>query len=222
MPKFHCPHCDAQISADPDQTGESTRCPACGSPIVVPAPSVADGEVHLTSSSPPPLPRATAAPPLPTESGQVLAVPSWLPEIVVRNAILREGIAKANQTALRPRHLVLGVATLMAFLIVVCAIAFRPASKAGPWQGSMSAASRFDDQVTRIQREYNSHVGETCRICGGAGLKPEYDQCSTCRGAGTVRTPSGYVMACSDCSGSGLRRYRCTACNGTGKVPPLR
>jgi len=221
--KFNCPHCDARISAEPDQAGEASQCPVCSSLLVVPpAPSEGNGEPQLTGNSPPPLPQIPAVPPHPQPPQQPREAPTWLPKIVAQNPTLRNGIAKAGQTALRTHHLVIGVATLIAFLLVVCAIAFRPASPAGPWRGTVSAESRFDDEITRMKREYDDHIGEACRICGGSGLKPEYSQCSTCRGVGTVRTPSGYAMVCSDCSGSGLRRYRCTACDGTGRVQALR
>lgn len=58
MYKFHCPHCQQKISAEPDQSGMNFQCPTCGGDFVVPPPeeseghhvSIMDEEIHRSSN----------------------------------------------------------------------------------------------------------------------------------------------------------------------------
>ncbi|MBT3377211.1 MAG: protein kinase [Lentisphaerae bacterium] len=43
--KFHCPVCDAKLSAETNEASEGTDCPACGAPIQVPTVTVGPGVV---------------------------------------------------------------------------------------------------------------------------------------------------------------------------------
>jgi len=49
MVKFHCPHCQQNISSEPDQSGMNVQCPSCGADIVVP--SLTDGTQPIDASS---------------------------------------------------------------------------------------------------------------------------------------------------------------------------
>lgn len=89
--------------------------------------------------------------------------------------------------------------------------------------GKYDAEAAFGQEATRLQGVMRDNDGKPCRVCDGAGYRGQTG-CPDCKvgfgddfsGQGTVTTPSGYVMACSRCKGSGLVPATCSACGGTG------
>ena len=81
------------------------------------------------------------------------------------------------------------------------------------YQGGGVVRSSYSDMSSPPARTSNSGV---CEFCNGTGHSRDYYQCVRCSGRGTITTPSGYEMACSDCGGTG-RTDKCIACGGTGK-----
>ncbi len=64
--------------------------------------------------------------------------------------------------------------------------------------------------------------GKTCRKCDGAGHNG-LTGCPSCKtffdefsGQGTVKTPSGHVIVCTRCQGSGTIPLACSSCGGRG------
>ena len=55
-----------------------------------------------------------------------------------------------------------------------------------------------------------------CNMCVGAGRSA--GTCWTCRGQGTIKTPSGFLTVCSKCGGSGQIVEACWKCGGRGGV----
>ena len=71
-------------------------------------------------------------------------------------------------------------------------------------------------QITNSGRaaNWNAHPDPSERLRAGA----DPFRCNSCSGQGTIRTQSGFVVTCADCSGKGQASSRpCDACGGTGR-----
>jgi molecular chaperone DnaJ len=79
----------------------------------------------------------------------------------------------------------------------------------------------FEEAVRGAEKALTVVRRDVCRGCRGRGVQPVAEAtCSSCRGAGTVRTARGHMMftkTCGRCGGSGLLRHAtCGGCNGLG------
>lgn len=89
--------------------------------------------------------------------------------------------------------------------------------------GKYDVEAAYGQEAARLQGIMRDNDGKPCGVCNGAGYRGRTG-CPDCmvgfgenfKGQGTVRTPSGYVMVCSRCKGSGLVHQTCGACGGTG------
>lgn len=85
----------------------------------------------------------------------------------------------------------------------------------------------FEEAVFGIEKEIQIRKSESCRTCGGSGVKPgsQKETCNKCNGSGEVRyaqqTPFGQfvrVATCDQCGGTGeFIKDKCNTCSGTGK-----
>lgn len=81
--------------------------------------------------------------------------------------------------------------------------------------GKTDPEAYFAATARGAQDEMRRNDGKPCRVCNGAG-HGKLGRCRSCYGQGTVTTPSGYAMVCSQCGGRGLVPDTCGACGGTG------
>lgn len=82
----------------------------------------------------------------------------------------------------------------------------------------------FEEAAFGCEKSIDFFRNESCDTCGGSGAKPgtQPQTCPTCKGAGQVRTGSGFmvtVRTCPTCHGEGkIVKEKCTNCSGTGRV----
>lgn len=134
---------------------------------------------------------------------------------------LRKNLDKLRALAKNDIHRV-GIAFGIACVIIFAGVLAWSLAKGG------NQLTSDDDQIAEQGRrstgqfEQNMRLKEAlsqpvpCRQCRGTGKKVLAGFCSNCQGRGTVQTPSGFVMACSQCGGSGNGVYPCDVCKGTG------
>lgn len=76
-------------------------------------------------------------------------------------------------------------------------------------------------------RVLRGRIGVVCSTCAGVGHQVLGGNCPRCRGSGAVAKrgwfgwPSASVE-CDACHGGGIARQPCQACDGSGKLEPLR
>lgn len=99
-----------------------------------------------------------------------------------------------------------------------------------------AAAREFRERVLANRENQSSSLSSstrTCRKCDGTGqIMTPYsarptgglhglgeDDCTVCRGQGTIYTPSGFQAVCQTCGGRGVKpTTSCSLCGGTGRV----
>lgn len=191
MIDFQCPHCDVKISAEAEYAGATANCPSCGGDLIVPPDSSQPIAPYLHK------------PVAPSKMGELPPVPG------AHNEPATKSISVNQLTSLLPKKLVIAGCIILGLVLV---FSF---SGGSPRSGKVDSESEFRDVAQRNQNIMRENDGKACRVCGGSGSKSKA-KCSSCYGQGTVRTPSGYVMVCSSCQGSGWVPEACSACGGTG------
>ncbi|MBR6954805.1 MAG: molecular chaperone DnaJ [Clostridia bacterium] len=97
---------------------------------------------------------------------------------------------------------------------------------AGPVQGShlrYELRISFEEAADGCKKSFEFYRSENCDQCGGSGAKPGTSPvtCTTCRGAGQIRTGSGWVTmmrTCPTCQGTGkMIQEKCPGCGGSGR-----
>lgn len=111
-------------------------------------------------------------------------------------------------TRLLVKFSVAGCALLMAIFLLSSGDEPNEASRTDPEAYFAATARGAQDEMRR-------NDGKPCRVCSGSG-HGKLGRCRSCYGQGTVTTPSGYAMVCSQCGGRGLVPDTCGACGGTG------
>jgi len=98
----------------------------------------------------------------------------------------------------------------------------RPAGRGADLRYNLEIS--LEDAYTSAKTTIRVTAASNCETCKGsrsAGGKPP-ETCGTCRGAGRVRSQSGFFTVertCPTCGGSGQTiRDPCRACNGAGRV----
>ena len=91
-----------------------------------------------------------------------------------------------------------------------------------PKPAKYDVEAAFAQEAAKWQGIAAGQSGKTCRNCNGAGNQGRTG-CPSCKGLfdefsgqGTVRTPSGHVIVCSRCQGSGTVPLVCRTCGGRG------
>ncbi len=101
---------------------------------------------------------------------------------------------------------------------------FQPPPEEGPQAGSdlhATALLTFEESIRGAERQVTLTRQEACSTCAGAGvIRTPEGRCLTCRGAGSVRWARGHMVftkACAACDGSGRQRHQpCGPCAGRG------
>lgn len=157
-------------------------------------------------AGPPPLP--PALPSAPTESSTPAgSTPTAQPGIAVRFGTWFSGLETKGKLA------VVGTALL------VMVILFYPSgsSPAGSHDGISDAEG---ESLVRAAFESIPNKQNACSACSGSGQVANTffsGGCKTCRGRGTIRTPSGYETSCPNCGGTGnAKTTTCDKCGGKG------
>jgi hypothetical protein len=112
-------------------------------------------------------------------------------------------------------------AALLGLVLIVVALGIpRGTTDRGATPGGSDEAAKIQqaNEKLRAMAEEMGSLPVTCQQCSGSGKKVLRGFCTGCRGKGTVMTPSGFVMACSQCGGSGEGVYPCDLCAGSGQV----
>lgn len=84
----------------------------------------------------------------------------------------------------------------------------------------------LEDAARGCTRELRGRVVDPCAPCEGVGYRVLGGHCRQCHGSGAVRQPTwfGWMGArteCEACHGNGIARETCSACEGSGKQPPV-
>lgn len=198
MITFYCSNCGTKITAEPEYAGASANCPTCSHDLVVPG-QVAQQSTGQTQTSPHPTPDAQSQA-LPGQAGKDALI------LVIANKL--KGLLSKKWAI--PGCAVLG----LVLMVSLCTNNSKPEK--------YDAEAAYGQEAERLQGIMRENDGKPCRVCNGAGNRGRTG-CPDCKvglddfkGQGTVRTPSGYIMACSRCQGSGTVPLTCNACGGTG------
>ncbi len=82
----------------------------------------------------------------------------------------------------------------------------------------------FEEAAFGCEKSFEFMRGENCDTCNGTGAKPgtQAKTCPVCKGAGQVRSSSGFfvnVRTCATCGGTGkVIQDKCQTCQGTGRA----
>lgn len=188
MISFYCSNCGTKISAEPEHAGVAASCPSCKHDLVVPGDPGQPVIIHAQSAATPP-------------NAQTVNPQS---DVGKEGPPAHTGLIVAKLKGLVSKKWAIpGVVVLSLILIVtVCNRPEKPSDRG--MAGERSA--------------------RPCGACNGTGQQGRTG-CPDCRtmfdefsGQGTVRTPSGHVIVCSRCQGSGTVPLRCSRCGGTGSL----
>lgn len=216
--KFKCTHCHGSISAGPEWFGQSTTCPHCG------------GEIRVPNTETAPLvggPPLSALPQLKPTTAWRARLPFLITVavILIGYAVFRQSLPSGTASSNKPRSA----------NPIVLSNGYEMSSISG--RGRDSQIHKFEDAGSYNawkEQEREAAAAETlharqsqnqpvsCSFCSGTGRNSNRSigKCLTCRGAGTRSTPSGYVMTCGSCGGTGNEKHdpTCPYCKGTGKI----
>lgn len=202
MITFYCSHCGTKISAEPSHAGASANCPSCSQDLVVPGSLPQAAVEHAQDAEPAPILPVGSPPPV-TGSNSLPA---------------KLGLLYAKLTRKVPKKWAIPGCVLG--LILMVSICNRPSK---PEKYDVEAAMLEDANrlANGLQSSSRATSGRQCRACDGAGHRGGKG-CPTCTvgfgsvGQGTVKTPSGHVIVCSRCQGSGTIPIACGTCGGSG------
>jgi DNA-directed RNA polymerase subunit RPC12/RpoP len=200
MITFYCSNCGTKITAEPEYAGAAANCPSCSHDLVVPGQAAQPSTDQTPTSSPPPIGAQPQA--IPRQAGKA-------------DSILI--VVKKLKGLLSKKWAIPGCAVLGLVLLV-------PLCTGGdddePEEYDVEAA--IGQEAARMQGVLNSQRGNTCRSCKGTGQNG-LTGCPSCKtmfdefaGQGTVKTPSGHVIVCTRCNGSGTVPLPCSSCGGRG------
>lgn len=188
MISFFCSNCGTKISAEAEHAGAAASCPSCNHDLVVPGNPGQPVIIHAHNAATPP---STQAENSQFDTGEESL---FAPMGVI--------FAKLKRSASK-KWVIPGAAVLGLLLIVT--VCNRPEKPSYQEMGRESSA-------------------RPCSACNGTGQQGSTG-CPDCKtmfdefsGQGTVRTPSGHVIVCSRCQGSGTVPLRCSRCGGAGSL----
>lgn len=200
MITFYCSNCGTKITAEQEHAEAAANCPSCSHDLVVPGQPAQPSTGQTQSASPP----------------QIGVQPQTIPGQAAKSGSILNFV-NMLKSLLSKKWAIPGCAVLgLVLLIPLCT------------GGDDDEPEKYDAEAgigreaSRMQGVLNSQRGNTCRSCKGTGQNG-LTGCPSCKtmfdefaGQGTVKTPSGHVIVCTRCNGSGTVPLPCSSCEGRG------